>query len=171
MGQNARTTQTNETALSMNNDDNTTSSQNNTNTANANASADRRKATSTFVAGVPELIMGKQSETTDANGKTSRTITQQGISPMQVLTQGLAQGIPAGPILGAIMGQSTPAINKLWRPNAGKTNRPKAIQVGNLLLSKGVSAANVRKVVLRYMGIDLGPSGNGKGAGGVDMMP
>lgn len=171
MGENYRNTQDNEVSLANNAADNATSGANNAANNAATAGADRTKATRAFVATIPTLLMGKQSESTDASGKTTRTVTQAGVSPMAVLQQGLAQGIPAGPILAALMGQNTPALNKLWKPNARKTNRPKAIEVGRLLLSKGVSPRNVQRVVLRYMGIDLGPNGTGKGPGGVDVIP
>jgi hypothetical protein len=150
MGQNARTTQTNETALSMNNDDNTTSSQNNQNTTNSQARADRVKRRDDFVGGIKLRLDGEYTSGIDANGKATSSIKGGTEMPMAVINDAIAQKIPLGPVLAAVAGSAR-----------GKAIRkPKAAQQ---ILAKMVAAGIPRNtaiaVIARQLGVDLRPGG------------
>jgi hypothetical protein len=150
MGQNARTTQTNETALSMNNDDNATSSQNNQNTTNSKARADRIKRRDDFVGGIKLRLDGEYTSGIDANGKPTSSIKGGTEMPMAVINDAIAQKIPLGPVLAAVAGSARGKV--IRKPQAAQ-------QILAKMVAAGIPRNTAIAVIARQLGVDLRPGG------------
>lgn len=149
MGQNFRTTQTNETSLANNAADNATSTANAGAGTAARAGAARTKKTNAFVAEIPKLVDGTTSVSVGADGKTSTTVSGGGNGWEYVMGQAIAQGIPLGPVLGALASTST--LGKVLRGN-----RRNATRIALWMRSKGIPNATIRQVISKHLGVDVG---------------
>lgn len=168
LGANARAQLQSDTTIAANNADNATTGATGAASSNDKVRAQRKKDTAAFVDEVPGLLSGKR-EIKDQPGGVTVTQKRPKLSPMAVLQQGLARGIPAGPIIATIVAQNprdTSSAILMW-----KNNRQKALEVAQVLLRNGVGPVAARKVIARYMNVDVGPYANGKGPGGTSWIP
>ena len=150
MGQNARATQANETALTMNNDDNVTTTNTNLNTTNAAQNKERAKTRDTFVNGIKERLDGTFTSGVDANGKATSSTKGGTEMPMSVINDAIARKIPLGPVLAAVAGSARgKAIRK---PAAAK-------QILAKMLAAGIPYATAIAAIQTNLQVNLRPGG------------
>ena len=150
MGENFRTTQSNETSLANNAADNETSVTNTTTTANNDARAKRVQTTNDFVGKIVNRIDGVLSTTVDSTGKETEKLTGGGEMPMSLINEALSRKIPLGPVLSAIAGT-----------NRGKAIRkPRtAMQIYQKMIAAGIPRRTALLTIQRNLGVNLAPGG------------
>ena len=150
MGQNARATQANETALTMNNDDNFTTTNTNLNTTQSAQNKERAKTRDTFVNGIKERLDGTFTSGVDANGKATSSTKGGTEMPMSVINDAIARKIPLGPVLAAVAGSARgKAIRK---PAAAK-------QILAKMLAAGIPYATAVAAIQTNLQVNLRPGG------------
>lgn len=150
MGQNFRTTQTNETSLANNAADNATSTANNDATAGAQANRDAAKRRDDFVNNISYRIDGQLTTGVNADGKPTESLKGGTDMPMAVINDAISQKIPLGPVLA-----------KVASSNRGKVIRkPRiAMQILQKMLAAGIPRATAVLTIQRNLGVNLSPGG------------
>lgn len=150
MGQNFRTTQTNETSLANNAADNATSTANNAATTGAQARQDAAKRRDEFVGNIAYRIDGTLTTGVNADGKPTESLKGGTDMPMSVINDAISQKIPLGPVLAKVAGT-----------NRGKViKKPRiAMQILQKMLAAGIPRATAIDTIRRNLGVNLAPGG------------